>query len=98
MSGSPVWLYAPTLARFHRSPAGRDHPAGTVSDLSREPAVVDALLGLLRNAHRSDARYDRYVNALVAQLADPAEAEAGRLRLAFERAGVVEVDAQVRSE
>jgi putative acyl-CoA dehydrogenase len=44
--------------------------------LSREPAAMDALLGLLRKAQGSDPRYDRYVNALAVQLADAVDAEA----------------------
>jgi putative acyl-CoA dehydrogenase len=43
--------------------------------LSREPPVLDALLELLRKAHGSDPRYDRYVSALALQLADALDAE-----------------------
>ena len=49
--------------------------------LRREPLARDALLALLEKSRGGDARYDRYVAALAAELSDPSEAESRARRL-----------------
>jgi putative acyl-CoA dehydrogenase len=49
--------------------------------LGREPLARDALLALLEKSRGGDARYDRYVAALAAELSDPSEAESRARRL-----------------
>lgn len=44
--------------------------------LTREPAARDALIGLLEKSRGSDARFDRFVDSLLRQVADASDAEA----------------------
>jgi len=43
--------------------------------LSREPPARDALIGLLEKSRGSDARFDRFVDSLLRQIADASDAE-----------------------